>query len=181
MTDAILAVNSIVLNPWLRQCKLMKTVIPTSLLILALTACGPLSLYYREGASVSKMQTETTDCQIKALRDAPVANQVRQSPPIYYPGRTVCNSSGQCYTTGGWWQPGHLYTVDVNKGLRNRVEAQCMAQKGYRPVSLPPCRPNVKSLVPASRTTTLPPLGEGACFVRFDDGTFQIITPQQAG
>ncbi|TMV08646.1 hypothetical protein FGK63_05860 [Ruegeria sediminis] len=155
----------------------MKTVIRTTLLALCLGSCGPLSLYYQEGASVSRMQAETTDCQVKALRDAPVANQVRQTAPIYYPGRTICNNAGQCYTTPGWWDPGRIYSVDVNQSLRNQVEAQCMAAKGFRPVSLPPCKQNVKSRVPAQRTTKLPPLSGGSCYVRFDDGTFQIITP----
>ncbi|MEM1004092.1 MAG: hypothetical protein AAF496_10955 [Pseudomonadota bacterium] len=159
----------------------MKTLLRLLVPLMVLSACGPLSLYYREGASVSRMQTETTQCQVAALKQAPVANQVRQGPPIYRPGRTYCDGRGRCYRDGGWWQPGQIYTVDVNQTLRNQVEAQCMAQKGYRPISLPPCRQNVKSGVPATRTTTLPPLGTESCFVRFDDGSFQIITPGQAG
>ncbi|WP_299660754.1 hypothetical protein [uncultured Ruegeria sp.] len=159
----------------------MKTILPTLICLLILSACGPLSLYYREGESVSRMQNETTNCQVQALKDAPVANQVRQSPPVYWPGRTYCDGRGRCYRNPGWWEPGRVYTVDVNQGLRNNVEAQCMAQKGYRPVSLPPCKQGVKSRVPPTRTTTLPPLSSASCFVKFDDGSFQIITPGQSG
>lgn len=158
----------------------MKTVLRLLIPILVLSSCGPLSLYYREGESVSRMQTETTKCQVQALKDVPVANQVRQSPPTYWPGRTYCDGRGRCYRNPGWWEPGRVYTVDVNKGLRNTVEAQCMAAKGYRPVSLPPCKQGVKSRVPAVRTTQLPPLSTESCFVKFDDGSFQIITPGQA-
>ncbi len=165
----------------LRQSKCMKTILPTLICLLILSACGPLSLYYREGESVSRMQNETTNCQVQALKDAPVANQVRQSPPVYWPGRTYCDGRGRCYRNPGWWEPGRVYTVDVNQGLRNKVEAQCMAQKGYRPVSLPPCKQGVKSRVPPIRTTTLPPLSSASCFVKFDDGSFQIITPGQSG
>ncbi len=159
----------------------MKTVLRLIIPIMFLSSCGPLSLYYREGESVSRMQTETTECRVQALKDAPVANQVRQSPPTYWPGRTYCHGDGRCYRSPGWWQPGQVYTVDVNQGLRNTVEAQCMAKKGYRPISLPPCKQNVKSRVPAQPTTKLPPLSTESCFVKFDNGSFQIITPGQAG
>ncbi|WP_424833506.1 hypothetical protein [Ruegeria sp.] len=157
----------------------MKTVAAFLIPLLVLSACGPLSLYYREGESVSKLQTETTECQVKALKDAPVASQIRQSPPVYWPGRTYCDGKGNCYRSAGWWEPGRIYTVDVNQGLRNTVEAQCMAAKGFRPVSLPPCRNAVKSQVAPARTTVLPPLNPSSCFVKFEDGSFQIITPGQ--
>ncbi|KIC44530.1 MAG: hypothetical protein AB3N07_08030 [Ruegeria sp.] len=158
----------------------MKTVLPLLVCLLVLSACGPLSMYYREGESVARMQSETTECRVDALKDVPVNNQVRQSPPVYWPGRSYCDSRGRCYRTPGWWEPGNIYTVDVNKGLRNNVEAQCMAQKGFRPISLPPCKSGVKSRVPAVRTTTLPPISSESCFVKFKDGSFQIITPGQA-
>lgn len=181
MTDAPQPVNSIVNRAPLRQAGRMKTALRMSALAFCLSACAPLSIYYREGESVSRMQTETTQCQVKALKDAPVATQIRQSPPIYYPPRTYCHGPGQCYTRPGWWEPGRVYSVDANAGLRKRVEAQCMAQKGFRPVSLPPCRQNVKSQVTAQRTTRLPALAGNSCFAKFDDGSFQIITPTQAG
>lgn len=159
----------------------MKTVTRLLILPALLTACGPLSLYYREGETVSQMQTETTRCQVLALEKAPVANQVRQSPPVYWPGRTYCDGRGRCWQSPGWWQQGNIYTVDVNQSLRNKVEAQCMTEKGYRPVSLPPCKQAVKSGTPAMATTRLPPLSTASCFVKFDDGSFQIITPGQSG
>ncbi|NOD77984.1 hypothetical protein [Ruegeria sp. HKCCD4332] len=160
----------------------MKTLFPMLPTLMVLSSCGgPLSLYYREGATVSRLQQETTQCQLKAVQEVPVANQIRQSPPTYWPGRTYCDGRGRCYQSPGWWQPGRVYTVDVNQGLRNTVEAQCMAQKGFRPVSLPACKQNVKSSVPATRTTTLPPLTTQSCFVKFDDGSFQIISPGQSG
>ncbi len=164
----------------MRQCKCMKTVIPLLVSMMALSACGPMSLYYREGESVARMQSETTECRVQAVNDVPVNNQIRQSPPVYWPGRSYCDGRGRCYRTPGWWEPGNIYTVDVNKGLRNNVEAQCMAKRGFRPVSLPPCRSGVKSRVPAAQTTKLPPLNNESCFVKFKDGSFQIITPGQA-
>ncbi|WP_170383093.1 hypothetical protein [Ruegeria atlantica] len=160
----------------------MKTVLRLLLPVMALSACdGPLSLYYREGESVSRLQTETTQCQVQAINEVPVANQVRQSPPTYWPGRTYCDGRGQCYRSAGWWQPGRVYTVDVNQGLRNQVEAQCMAKKGFRPVSLPPCKQADKSRAPAVPTTTLPPLTTQSCYVKYDNESFQIISPGQTG
>lgn len=155
----------------------MKTVLPTCLILFAVAACGPLSMYYREGASVTRMQTDTTECQVAALKEVPVANQVRQSPPVYWPGQTYCDGRGRCYRSPGWWEPGRVYTVDANKALRDTVEAQCMARKGYRPVSLPLCKQSQKRGVAPQRTTTLPQLTGSACYVKFDDGSFQIITP----
>ncbi len=181
MTDGPKTVNRIVISACRGQDKPMKTVARFLIPVFALTSCGPLSMYYQEGASVSRVQTETTQCQVQALDDAPVATQVRQGPPTYWPGRTRCDGRGNCYRTAGWWQPGQIYTVDVNKGLRDRVEAQCMAAKGYRPISLPPCKQRIKASVPPARTTQFPPIGTESCFVKFDDGSFQIITPGQTG
>jgi len=144
--------------------------------VLALAACGPLSLYYRPGVSVSRMQNDQTNCQVSALRKAPVANQVRQRPPIYFPGRQVCNSTG-CYYSPGYWVDGGIYTVDVNQDLRARVEDQCMARKGYQPVSVPLCSGAIKSAVTPAQTQTLPTLTENACAIRYDDGSWQIVNP----
>ncbi len=165
----------------LRQDNCMKTILRLILPVVLLSSCGSLSLYYREGQTVSRMQTETTVCQVKALKEAPVANQIRQSAPVYWPGTRRCDSQGRCYTTPGWWQPGRIYSVDVNQSLRNQIEAQCMAGKGYRSVTLPPCKQSVKAQVAPARTTTLPPLSGASCFRKFDDGSFQIVTPGQSG
>lgn len=155
----------------------MKPFAPLLSAALALAACsGPLLLYYRPGVSVTRMQSDQTRCEVAALRDAPVASQIRQSPPVYFPGRQVCSSSG-CYYTQGYWLPGRTYTVDVNADLRRRVEQQCMAGKGYQPVSVPLCREAVKSQVSPRQTRTLPTLSETACAIRYEDGSWQIVNP----
>ena len=141
-----------------------------------LAACAPLSIYYRPGVSVSRMQTDQTRCQVGALRDAPVANQIRQRPPIYFPGGQYCNASG-CYYRPGYWVDGGYYTVDVNAGLRGQVETQCMASKGYQPITVQLCDPGIKSQVVPMQTRTLPTLSEQSCSIRYDDGSWQIVTP----
>ena len=142
-----------------------------------LTACGPLTLFYKPGVSVTQMQDDTTRCEVEALRDAPVANQVRQRPPIYFPGQRFCNSMGQCGYTQGYWVQGSVYTVDVNRDLRARVTDMCMARKGYQPVSLPPCSQSVAAAAPAQATTRLPQIEPNSCVIRYDSGNWQIVTP----
>ncbi|MFD3189210.1 hypothetical protein ACFMPD_02915 [Sedimentitalea sp. HM32M-2] len=144
---------------------------------LFLGACGPLSIYYRPGASVSRMQTDATRCEVAALKDAPVANQIRQRPPIYFPGGQYCTGGG-CYYRPGYWADGGIYTVDVNRDLRLRVQDMCMAQKGYQPVTVPRCSAAVARAVPPAPTRTLPRLTEESCAIPYDDGTWQIVTPQ---
>jgi hypothetical protein len=144
--------------------------------VLTLTACAPLSIYYRPGVSVSRMQNDQINCQVSALAKAPVANQVRQRPPIYFPGQQYCTASG-CYNSPGYWVSGGYYTVDTNKILRGNVEVQCMGGKGYQPVSVPLCSPGIKSSVAPAQTRTLPTLGENACSIRYDDGSWQIVNP----
>jgi len=143
-----------------------------SLLVL-LAACGPVPSFYREGVSVSRLASDQTACAVSALRDAPVANEIRQNPPIFFPGSRICNTSGQCYTRPGYWVDGGIYTVDVNRSLRSRVLNACMAAKGYGVVDLPRCTQNV------SRPTSgrVPPLTSASCVIVGRDGINQIVTP----
>lgn len=171
------ASNSIVLVAAFRLDAIMKPYVTIIAASLALAACGgPLSLYYRPGVAVSRMQSDETNCQVQALKSAPVAEQIRQRSPIFYPGRQICGSGG-CYYSPGYWIDGGIYSVDVNAGLRARVEAQCMAAKGYQPVNVPLCSGAVKSAVAPRQTRTLPELTQATCAIRHDDGSWQIINP----
>ena len=178
MTEAPIPVNSIVSIPRLGHHGAMRTAFAISGFALALAACAPLSIYYRPGVPVARMQTDTTQCEVQALREAPVANQIRQRPPIYYPGTQYCDASGACVTRPGYWVDGGFYTVDVNRDLRARVQDLCMAKKGYQPVSLPNCPVTLARSVAPDRTRILPALTEDSCAIRYDDGSWQIVTPQ---
>ena len=175
MTDGLNRVNSIVRAPGRVQTAIMKAA-KSLVLLLTLAACAPLSLYYRPGVSVAKLETDRTACEVSALRDAPVANQIRQEPPIFVPGRQVCVPNRGCVTQPGHWRQGSVYTVDVNKGLRARVMDQCMAQKGYQPVTIPRCEGAVAQAAPQGATRVLPKLDEKSCAVMNRDGTWQIVT-----
>jgi hypothetical protein len=146
---------------------------------MALSACVPLSIYYRDGVSVAKMEKDTTECQVKALRDVPVSTQIRRGAPIFYPGRRICDSSGKCYYEAGYYAPGPIYSVDPNEGLRASVESQCMADRGYTPVSIPTCPNNISKTAPAGVTTQLPRLTPSSCVIRNSGGSWQIVSRAQ--
>ena len=176
MPDTARGVKRIVFAAPLRHSDPMRHTRLLLLLCLTLAACGPLSIFYKPGVSVARMQTDQTNCEVRALKDAPVANQIRQRPPIYFPGNRVCNAAGSCYYTPGYWVDGGVYTVDTNADLRRRVLAQCMGNKGYRPVEIPPCPASVSSQVPPAQTQKLPTLTEKTCAIKHQNGTWQIVT-----
>lgn len=161
-------------DPHLRHSQAMKRVLP--LVFLAVVgACAPLQLYYKPGVSLDRLQSDQTACEVKALRDAPVATQTRVSPPYYVSARKYCDAAGQCHVRGGYWIPGDVYTVDVNEKLRQKVELSCMQSRGYSPASIPLCPPNVAQAAEPGKTTILPTLSETSCAIRNNDGSFQIV------
>ena len=146
------------------------------LALVFLGACLPLQTYYRTGASIDRVKSDQLACEVRALRDAPVATQTLISPPRYVPPRQICNAAGACTTKGGVWIPGDIYTVDVNADLRKRVELQCMANRGYMPARIPACPPGIAQAAPTGQTKVLPKLTEKSCAIRNADGSFQIVT-----
>ena len=139
-----------------------------------LSGCLPVSTYYAEGVSAAKFARDDTACDVQALRDAPVANQTRQSAPRYIP-RRVCNAAGNCYTSGGYWVPGEIYTVDVNASLRARVKGLCMIDRVYSPVELPICPRGVAEAAPPGPSPVLPRLNPNSCAIKTDGG-LRIVT-----
>lgn len=150
----------------------MRHALFTALAATLLAGCAPLSIYYKPGAEVRTLRSDTLACEVQALRDAPVSLQTRQEPAVFVPPRQTCDSSGNCRRDGGYWIPGRVYTVDVNTALRNRVETYCMAQRGYSPVNIPACPAGLKA---TGQTSVLPNLTEASCAIRNEDGTFLIV------
>ena len=180
MTDGPAAVNRLVRQMARGQDAAMTPVVRSLSAFFLLAACGPMTIYHRPGVPVSRMQSDSTKCEVRALKDAPVANQIRQYPPIYHPGGQVCDGAGNCRVWPGYWTDGGFYTVDVNRDLRARVMDLCMAERGYRPVSLPTCPASVRAAVPPGQTKILPEITETSCVIRHDDGSWQIVTPIKA-
>tara|TARA_R110002049_G_scaffold23545_10_gene83716 strand:+ start:106225 stop:106710 length:486 start_codon:yes stop_codon:yes gene_type:complete len=142
----------------------------------ALAACAPLNTYYKPGATVAQVTRDTTACEVKALRDVPASTQVRRMPPRFVQGPRICDAAGNCRYGPGYYIPGEVVTFDPNDGLRKRVEGQCMADRGFAPVTIPPCPDSVARAAPARATTTLPALSPKSCVIRNSDGSFQIVT-----
>lgn len=174
-SEGPLPVNLFVTDQMLRHTSHMKSNLKFLPALLLLAACGPMSIYYRPGVSVTRMQNDTTKCEVAALKDAPVATQVRQRPPIFFPGRRICNGSGNCYMSPGYWADGGIYTIDTNQDLRNRVLDMCMTNKGYQPVSIPACPDSFRNKVLPTATTQLPTLTSNSCVIRYNDGQWQIV------
>ncbi|KIN60973.1 hypothetical protein Z945_1956 [Sulfitobacter noctilucae] len=146
------------------------------LALITLTACAPLETYYKPGASVAAVNRDTTACAVQALEDVPQVMQIIRKPPRFIPGRRVCDADGNCKQKPGYYIDGGVESYDPNVALRQRVERQCMADKGYAPVSIPPCPDRVAKAAPLAATTRLPQLNEGSCVIRNGDGSFQIVT-----
>lgn len=141
--------------------------------LLCLTGCTPISMWYQDGASITARDRTQTDCEVKALQAVPVANQTRLTPVRVIPIK-ICDSTGKCevdYEMIG----GDAYTVDANAPLRTKVLAQCMADKGFRPVEIPACPPAIARAAEANVTKTLPRLTENSCAITRPNG-IQIVT-----
>ena len=141
------------------------------------SACAPLRTYYKEGEQVAQLQTDQTRCEVAALKEVPVNNQIRYTPERYIPERQICNRDGKCVIDGGYWTGGESYTVDVNEDLRIRVTDQCMATQGYAKVEIPRCEGNVSQSMTPARTVVLPPLTTESCAIKNNDGSWRIVTP----
>jgi len=147
------------------------------LLFVVLAGCAPVSVFYRPGADGARTQSETDQCQVKALRDAPVANQIRQLPPIYYPGTTFCDPNGRCVVSPGYWVDGGFETIDINAPLRARLTTDCMAKRGYQLISLPRCDRAIAESQPPIPNEVLPPVTQASCIMVLPYGRWRIVTP----
>lgn len=129
-------------------------------------------MYYQPGIPVAALVEDELSCEVSALQDAPVAKIRQQGAPIFVPPRRHCDSAGHCWSEGGYWEPGMVYTVDANRALRARLALNCMAKRGYLEVSLPQCTPGTRAAGP---TEVLPPLTPNTCILRNRDGSFSIL------
>lgn len=136
--------------------------------LFALVGCTERSLWYLQGVSIDQRNRDVLACEVQATRDAPVATQLTQGPQRFIPATSRCHMEylngfahrEVCVTQPARWEAGDITSVDVNAGLRKRVYAQCLADKGYQRISLPKC-----DTTPAQVSTRLPHLTEASCAV----------------
>ncbi len=135
-----------------------------------------MGLYYKPGTPVSNVQRDELNCTVEAERKVPVRNVTRIIPGRFIPGRRICDAAGNCRVTPPYWTEPVVITEDANLELRDRVAAQCMADRGYARISLPPCPPEVERAVPPAITMVMPKnLSPKACVIRRAGGQFQIV------
>ncbi|MDQ7070311.1 MAG: hypothetical protein Q9M48_06175 [Rhodobacterales bacterium] len=145
---------------------------------LVLASCASLSLYYKEGVPVNRMQSDEINCEVRALKDVPVQNEVEITPAVRVPPSETCDARGNCTVTPGYTIPAEIEVIDVNIGLRERVAKQCMLDQGYQRVTIPACSSSLSNSVPTAKTLTLPKLGSNSCVIRNRGGSWQILNPQ---
>lgn len=140
---------------------------------LVLIGCAPITTFYKPGVSATRLEADSVQCSVSALRQVPVANKVVQDPPRFVPARTICNKDGRCRTHPGRFIPGAIRTVDSNAPLRVRVTRQCMAARGYSVQQIPQC---TGSSAQSVQVSPLPALSANSCAVRDANGTLGIGT-----
>lgn len=124
----------------------MKNRITALVSLVTLAACvTEPSVYtaaWKIGQNGAARETDITACEVESLSKVPRALTTNVTPVYRTPSNVQCTSYGystNCVDYGGQVYGGQAYTQDVNAGLRERVQWQCLARKGYTPITRPTC------------------------------------------
>ena len=147
------------------------------LAVLLLSACTPLDLFYKAGASVERADRDLLNCRVMAEGKVPARLVTRVIPGPVLPPRQVCDAAGHCRMVPGRRLPPEITTEDANAGLRREVVAQCMGDQGYEYVRIPHCPAGIANAVEPQQTKVMPRLAENSCVVRGKNRIWQIVTP----
>lgn len=155
----------------------------TLALLAALTLAGcttaPVTVYDRQGVSVSRLSNDYAACRINAERQAPVLIQNQTSY-----GTAIGIGTGGCY--GGFCSGGNRggialsvdnRRVDVNEGRRFGLLQQCMFDRGYAARQLPGCSNEARSGVPIGSDYRQPAITQQSCAVQVQGVGPVVITP----
>ena len=132
---------------------------------LLLAGCFSRTIHYKPGVAVAQADRDWLACRVKAEQDVPPRMVTQTIPGHWIPGRKHCPKPGQCHVTPGYWTPPRFYTEDINEGLRAHAAEQCMVERGYRKITLPPCPESVARAAPPGQTVVLPRLTPQSCVV----------------
>lgn len=137
-----------------------------------IVGCAPTieNVSWKPGTTPIHRASDETNCEVQSVQQVPASMAIGQTPtfttPTYVsPVQTSCHDYGygaSCTTTGGQVSGGQVsggqvYSYDANKGLRERVVAQCMAQKGYSTFSFASCSADdLKAGVAHSASSPMP-------------------------
>lgn len=108
-------------------------------LLAATAACAAPStqvgaVYWKDEVSADQRRADHTSCEVAALQAAPRALSSTPNPTYRVPDNVQCTQVGNytnCYNYGGQVIGGGTTTTDYNQDLRDRVQDQCMASRGY--------------------------------------------------
>ena len=146
------------------------------LVLLTLTACTSTTIYYRDGAEVSRIASDLTSCQSNALTRVSPDIRQRYIPPVYS-YQPYCDANGNCTSQRIQTAPGYFTSYDANEGVRAAWTQSCMSEKGFNQISLPLCGADVIKATTVTRTQVQPPITEDSCIIRIRGGGYQIVTP----
>ncbi|WP_299926921.1 hypothetical protein [uncultured Pelagimonas sp.] len=152
----------------------MKTV-AFALLAVLLTGCSA-QVQYKAGGTPAQRNADSASCNRSATAAYPANIVTRRTPRYYRPGYRHCHN-GKCRSTGGYWEGGDVYSVDVNKSSRARAYSACMSSTGYQSVELPFCTGETRQKVASSTQSRYPQLTQGSCIVKMQDGTVKVYSP----
>lgn len=147
-------------------------IIGSAVILVALAACETeQTIVYRPDTPASTRSRDLLACELMAAQQVPVNTQIRTNPVYVSPANIQCTSYGystSCYDYGSQVSGGGVYSVDANVGLRARVRAQCLADRGYSAVTLPICTSQTSNQSAYNMSTTALPHPSAISCVRGD-------------
>lgn len=142
---------------------------------VVLTGCST-QVQYKVGVTPAQRNKDLNTCNMRATQAYPVRIVQHRTPRYYVPSRPVCYN-GRCGHSGGYWEGGDVYSVDVNKSERSQAFAQCVSAKGYQSVELPNCTGEARKSAVRSTQSAYPQLNSESCTVTMQDGSIKVHTP----
>jgi len=140
---------------------------------LFLASCVADTVYYSEGVSVGRRDSDLAQCEAQSRAQYPVINETRFRAPVYVPATETCDAAGACTRTEGYYRPGVPYAVDINLDIRRQAVRGCMGNSGYSRIDLPFCEEGSA----VTQTTIMPPLTGGTCLLRRGPGDALVVNP----
>ncbi len=103
-------------------------------MLATLAGCTPM-IWVKPHASDADRLIALANCRSRAYAQIPIAPETVVTGGGYIaPMVTSCSGHGPgttCVTTGGFYTPPTLMTVDANRGLRRHFIADCMRADGW--------------------------------------------------
>ena len=146
-----------------------------SLVGLALCGCETKTVSYQAGTSFVQAERDAIDCEVQALQRLP-ATATSDWVTVQEPDTVKCDSKGQCEVISGGRTRKRM-DVDTNAARRDAAQTRCLADRGYREISLPTCPLSVYQSLPPTLTGVMPPLTANTCYVDRRNVGIQIFNP----